>query len=272
MGFSAFDPFQPKNPARRDVQYVGLKRWDSGKEHFKDIASLSKEFSDSVISCLKHDRIKRWMDAVGELELADPIFAQLGITRLIPDSVDPPFMVDNNLNSRIIQLFPTLSSGHKVVLLTITRLVELVEEKTLVLIDEPEAHLHPPLLSAFIRALSRLLTERNAMAIAATHSPVVLQEVPKSCVWKLIRSGEALGSERPRVETFGENVGTLTNEVFGLDVAQSGYNTMLTRALEETDSYEEALAWFGGALGSEARLILRARSLVAGGEGRRVES
>ncbi len=40
-----------------------------------------------------------------------------------------------------------MSSGHAIVLLTVTKLVARVEEKTLVLIDEPESHLHPPLLS-----------------------------------------------------------------------------------------------------------------------------
>lgn len=39
-------------------------------------------------------------------------------------------------------------------LLSITKLVEFVEERSLVLMDEPEAHLHLPLLSAFVRALS----------------------------------------------------------------------------------------------------------------------
>jgi predicted ATP-dependent endonuclease of OLD family len=69
-----------------------------------------------------------------------------------------------------LSLFNKLSSGHKVVLLTTTRLVETVEERTLVLLDEPEAHLHPPLLAAFVRALSDLLINRNGVAIIATPS------------------------------------------------------------------------------------------------------
>ena len=55
------------------------------------------------------------------------------------------------------KIFNGLSSGHKIVLLTITKLVEMVSEKTLVILDEPELHLHPPLLSSFIRSLSHLL-------------------------------------------------------------------------------------------------------------------
>ncbi|MFG4140517.1 AAA family ATPase, partial [Klebsiella pneumoniae] len=62
------------------------------------------------------------------------------------------------------------SSGHSIVLLIICRLIEELEEKTLVLLDEPESHLHPPLLSTFIRILSDLLVKRNGIGLIATHS------------------------------------------------------------------------------------------------------
>jgi predicted ATP-dependent endonuclease of OLD family len=156
------------------------------------------------------------------------------------------------------KLFEKLSSGHKIVLMTITRLVETVEEKTLVLLDEPEAHLHPPLLAALIRALSDLLTNRNGVAVIATHSPVVLQEVPRSCVWKIRRSGTKMVAERPDVETFGENVGILTREVFGLEVTASGFHKMLREAVDESPDFDQILQRFGGELGGEARAIVRA--------------
>ncbi|OYQ67928.1 hypothetical protein B9G53_00495 [Pseudanabaena sp. SR411] len=154
--------------------------------------------------------------------------------------------------------FEKLSSGHKVVLLTITRLVETVEERTLVLLDEPEAHLHPPLLSAFVRTLSELLVYRNGVAIIATHSPVILQEIPKSCVWKLRRNGSEAIAERPETETFGENVGTLTREVFGLEVTQSGFHKLLQDAVNQNKSFKQTMQMFDNELGSEARAILRA--------------
>ena len=121
---------------------------------------------------------------------------------------------DAQFKKRASGLFGKLSSGHKIVLLTVTRLVETVEERTLILLDEPEAHLHPPLLSAFVRALSNLLIDRNGVAIIATHSPVVLQEVPRNCVWKVRRTGRHVNAERPEIETFGENVGVLTRYPF----------------------------------------------------------
>ena len=142
-------------------------------------------------------------------------------------------------------------------LLIMTQLVATVEEKTLVLLDEPESHLHPPLLSAFIRALSNLLDNRNGVAIIATHSPVVLQEIPKSCVWKIERTGAITDSFRPKIETFGENVGTLTSEIFGLEVEKSGFHNLLTESVKRGGTYEDILKSYDNQLGREGRLLLK---------------
>nr|WP_256473589.1 AAA family ATPase [Aliidiomarina quisquiliarum] len=150
-----------------------------------------------------------------------------------------------------------MSSGHAVVLLSVTKLVETVEEKTLILLDEPESHLHPPLLSAFTRALSDLLVNRNGVAIIATHSPVVLQEVPKSCVSILRRTRLISKVERPENETFAENVGVLTREVFGLEVSKSGFHDLLESSVNEGKSYEEIEQEYQNQLGFEGKAILR---------------
>lgn len=131
-------------------------------------------------------------------------------------------------------------------------------ERTLVLLDEPEAHLHPPLLSASVRALSELLLHRNGVAIIATHSPVVLQEVPRSCVWKIQRSGDSASAKRPEIETFGENVGVLTREVFGLEVTDAGFHQLLEAAVANGNDFDAVLQKFGGQLGGEARALVRA--------------
>lgn len=63
---------------------------------------------------------------------------------------------------------------------------------------------------------------------------------------------------RPEIETFGENVGTLTRDVFGLDVAKSGFHTVLADLVKAGDSYEQILKKLGGSLGYEAKGILKA--------------
>lgn len=261
--FSAFDPFEPL-PNRQNrstgVQYayVGLKqieKTEDGKSLTKSPALLSREFGGSVRACLQGARLGRWRRALEMLE-TDPIFKDADVAGLAQDDG-----VDSDSRKEAVELFGKLSSGHKIVLLTVTRLVETVEERTLVLLDEPEAHLHPPLLSAFVRSLSDLLINRNGVAIIATHSPVVLQEVPRSCAWKIRRSGREVIAERPEIETFGENLGILTREVFGLEVTHSGFHRLLQNTVDNNVSFESALDKFEGQLGAEAKAILR--SMVA---------
>ncbi|MGW4249989.1 AAA family ATPase [Streptomyces californicus] len=253
--FSAFDDFPLLSDDDISITryaYVGLKSpTPSGAPRIKSPNRLLSDFTESVEACLTGTRSKRWAKALRTLQYAG--------SGLITDEWLTDFLGTKSAESRrrkARRLFAGLSSGHKVVLLTLTRLVEHVTERTLVVIDEPESHLHPPLLAAFIRALSDLLAERNGLAIVATHSPVVLQEVPASCVWKLNRYGNQLVAERPVIETFGENVGILTHEVFGLEVTDSGYHRYLKRLVRDDLSYEQILARFDGQLGGEAKGIV----------------
>lgn len=41
------------------------------------------------------------------------------------------------------------------------------------------------------------------------------------------RSGDELVGERPLIETFGENIGVLTSEIFGYEVTNSGFHSMI---------------------------------------------
>lgn len=259
--FSAFDPFEPL-PNRKDrldglpCAYVGLKRpgqsTKGGPLPPKTPEKLSEEFGASVLVCSQGARLSRWRRALEMLE-TDPIFKANDVA-----SLADPSMEEKEIRFAARKLFGKMSSGHKIVLLTITRLVETVEERTLVLLDEPEAHLHPPLLSAFVRSLSDLLVNRNGVAIIATHSPVVVQEVPKRCVWKIRRSGRSVVVERPEIETFGENVGILTREIFGLEVTDAGFHRLLRESVQSTDTLAKAFAKFDGELGGEARALIRA--------------
>ena len=266
VSFSAFDPFDdlPVPPSTFDgvsFSYVGLKKRDEKDENKwstfpKTVQELTQEFVTSLQKIRKVGVLERWREAI-EILQSDPVFKETDIASLAEEA----FSDSTGWKTTAHSVFLRLSSGHKIVLLTITRLVEDVAERTLVLLDEPESHLHPPLLSAFVRSLSDLLIKRNGVAIVATHSPVVLQEVPKNCVWKLWRVGKATTAERPDIETFGENVGVLTREVFGLEVTQSGFHKMVSEVARETGDYDEVVAKFGGQLGGEARTIARTQTI-----------
>lgn len=258
--FSAFDDFQvlrqPRNvTATQGVRYtnVGLRRWVKNKRNdwvtvTRDPEELAKSFSESAKLCVRGAKAPRWREALATLD-SDPLFEEMEVVSLAD-------VEEKSFGREAHKLYRGLSSGHKIVLLTLTKLVENVEEKTLVLIDEPEAHLHPPLLAAFVRALSDLLINRNGVAIIATHSPVVLQEVPRSCVWKIIRHGYVAQAIRPEIETFAENVGILTKQIFGLEVTRSGFHRMLWEVADDASQTQEVLEKFDNKVGSEGRALI----------------
>ncbi|WP_336972217.1 AAA family ATPase [Alcaligenes sp. PF14] len=257
IAFSAFDPFDlpasDENPADgTPYSYVGLTDYsDNDGTILKSRTRLHEEFVDALKFCLSEpSRKQRWSTAISVLE-SDSNFAEMNLLGLMQYDLE---QVSEHARQRIKKM----SSGHAITILTVTQLVAKVEEKTLVLIDEPESHLHPPLVSALLRSLSQLLYKQNGVAIIATHSPVVLQEIPKSCVWKLYRERTSAEKFRPDIETFGENVGTLTREVFRLEVEKSGFHNLLHEAVASGSTYDEILSNFQGHLGFEAKGILRA--------------
>jgi len=253
VAFSVFDPFDlPAEDEGGNYSYVGMTDYagDDGAV-IKSQAAILDEFVSALRFCFEDaTRKNRWLTAMRALQ-SDENFAEMNLLSLGE-------LEGDELDVKARRLFSKMSSGHSVVILTMTQLVVKVEERTLVLFDEPESHLHPPLLSAMIRSLSQLLRSRNAVAIIATHSPVVLQEIPRSCVWKVFRSRFASDKKRPDTETFGENVGTLTREVFGLEVERSGFHTVLAELVDRGGSYDAILEKLGGSLGNEAKGILRA--------------
>jgi predicted ATPase len=267
VSFSAFDESDlfPDRKAGPDVlgfSYIGLRGWTSESPTAsikpKSPQTLASEFVSSLKECRIGPRYRRWVNVITILQ-SDPVFKAAQLTEMI----DADFAAKDE-TELVLKTFKALSSGHKIVLLTLTRLVEKVEERTLVIIDEPEAHLHPPLLSAMTRAISELLVQRNGVAIVATHSPIILQEVPKSCVWIINRMLTASKAERPSVETFGESIGILSREVFQLELSQSGYHHILAEVRNKWPSYASAIMNLGGQVGADGKAVLRAMYLEDG--------
>lgn len=179
--------------------------------------------------------------------LSDASFQRIGLTRFYADQ-DPD-----------LDLFRGLSSGHKVVLKILAELTAHIDnvQPSLVLIDEPETHLHPPLLAAFLKSIRICLDCFDGYAIVATHSPVVLQETPSRYVQLLRRMGNQSRVVRPTIETFAENIGVITQDVFNLDDGSTDWHDTL-RSLARRRELSEIEEMF------DRRLGFAARSYIAG--------
>ena len=112
-----------------------------GETRLKSIDQLADEF----IQLLKKIRSKGRQQLLEEI--AFDLFAESGFDR-------PQLMSDSAFEGSR-KLFLTYSTGHKIALLIVTGLLANMEPYSLVLVDEPETHLHPPLLAALMHALRK---------------------------------------------------------------------------------------------------------------------
>ena len=207
------------------------------------------EFLAALSRIRESNRLDPLLDIMKPL-LQDPSFQKIGLTQMFV-TLD---------QGEVLSLFRSLSSGHKVVLKIIVELTAHVagSEPTLVLLDEPESHLHPPLLAAFLKAFRACLDQFDGFAVIATHSPVVLQETPSRFVRVLRRAYDRNEVAETSLETFAESIGIITQDVFNLEDGSTDWHNTL-RHLADEHTFDEIDKMFGRRLGFAARSYLLSR-------------
>lgn len=253
VSYSIFDRFflpgqisVPANRSRKEhiteelrYAYIGLREKVSDSNDLTKIAgpvAFARRFTNSLQQLKKENRYERWA------EIMAPILRE-------SDFLNSNDLTDNSSRTK----FRRLGAGHKATLSMLTSLYSELIDGSLVVIDEPENHLHPTLLSAFLHVLRAMLVDKNSFAVISTHSPVVIQEVPAKCV-KVVSKIDGQTSVTPlRIESYGTSVDTLTNEIFGLSFEMPSYVHILNDLATRSVKIKEVEKELGMPLSSEAR-------------------
>ena len=255
--------------------YAGLR--DIAKEIRNDVASFAARNAEDeeLVTLGDHDRnssteLKSPETLAGEFDrLYNDIVARGDLPYL--ERVLEPILQDPSLAEfagsplgTIVapsprHAFLTWSTGHKIAFHVIVSLVAHVDTKTLVLFDEPEMHLHPPLIAALLRALRTLLDRHNALAILATHSPVVVQETLSRHVRVARRRNLSFEISSPTLQTFGQNIGSLTHDTFGLTGSNADFYHTLDQLTQFNSTIEEVNEYFDPPLSGQALAYAMAR-------------
>ena len=219
--------------------YIGLRERASPEKETLKVAgpvSFSRRFTAAVKKLSEKGRYNRWR------EILKPILREAD------------FHEDDTLTEPAARAkFRRLGAGHKATLSILTSLHSEIEPGSLVVIDEPENHLHPALLSATMHVLRQILEDSQSVAVVSTHSPIVLQEIPAKYV-RVIRKfdGEAR-VDTLRTESFGTSIDSLTSEVFGLSTDMPSYITVLTELAQQKMDLPMLERQIGQRLSAEAR-------------------
>jgi predicted ATPase len=134
-----------------------------------------------------------------------------------------------------------------------------IENGSLLLLDEPETHLHPQFISRFVWLLNQLLADTGSAAIIATHSAYFVKEVFREQVTVLRVDANALvHTEVPMLRTFGADVGAISYFVFGEDEPSALAREVETRLRQENLDWDSLYAKYKDELSLEFLNSLRA--------------
>ena len=242
LSYSAFDKFaRPKDPGISYV-YCGIRSENGGLSR-RHLISTYLENQARIKDAGKTAQWVEYMEEVlGEI---NPTFAR----ELLSESADTTD--DDNA----LQL---LSSGQAILVHFVTALLAWIEPGSLVLFDEPETHLHPNAVASLFNVLHKILRRHQSFSIIATHSPVVLQEIPGRFVLVFQRNGDLTTAEPLGLESFGESITELTRHVFETSEIDSLYRRTL-RKLAKYEAATETLGRFENGLSLNAQAYLIAQ-------------
>ncbi|MEZ9441456.1 AAA family ATPase, partial [Vibrio atlanticus] len=153
----------------------------------------------------------------------------------------------------VIKNYEHYSSGQKILIKMVTDFLSSVDIDDIVLIDEPETYLHPQGVSNFYHCILEMLEHTKSYCILATHSPIIIQETPSKYIQILSYKYDKTQVSKPRVETLGQGISTITNDVFKVEIEDLNFFDTLNKFSKLNLSLDELEAELGNKLDFKAK-------------------
>lgn len=163
---------------------------------------------------------------------------------------------------RLHEVISILSSGQLHILNLMTFIYAHIHLSSILIIDEPEVHMHPQIIVFFMNMLGEILKKFRSFAVIATHSPLIVREMVSNNVYvmKTVQGNIPIVSKVP-FETFGADTSELYSRIFQYDEKSSlFYNYVRTLTKNKIFPFEDALDHvreFAPNLSLNARLSIR---------------
>ncbi|QQA75160.1 AAA family ATPase [Pectobacterium parmentieri] len=232
VSYSTFDNFEiPKKTSDFNYVYCGL-RDDKGDVRTKQ-GQLQK-FHNTWKKIDKLGRLVKWKKVISnflDIELID-LFIKIS-----PDDTNKLYFDKLGFS----KARESLSSGQSIVLFVVSEIVANIRLDSLLLFDEPETHLHPNAISQLMNGIAELVSEFESYCIIATHSPIIIQEMFSRDVLIISREQDVPSVKKIGIESFGENLSVITEEIFGNRTIPKFYETTIRKLVELHKSYDKVL-------------------------------
>lgn len=236
VSYSIFDRFKiPRKTTKFNYLYCGLK---NNKGDFITERGLVLRFHNTWKKIEANGRINKWRTILLNF-IESEIVDEFLIKREMITSYNNLYKVDIEGFNRIKD---RLSSGQNILLYIITEITANIRFDSLILYDEPETHLHPNAISQLINTIYELVDEFKSYCIIGTHSPLIIQELLSKNVYIIERNGNIPNIRRIGIESFGENLTTLTDDVFGNREIEKQYKKIIDEQITYGNNFDEIVS------------------------------
>lgn len=138
--------------------------------------------------------------------------------------------------------YERMSSGQIMLTNLIIDITANVRSNCLIMIDEPEVHLHPNAITQIINVVNLVCESFSSCCIMATHSPLVIQSLLSRNVLIIERDIDGKPVVRQmRVESLGENLTTINEEIFSNGQEDKYYRRLIEKAVKGKTSIDQVL-------------------------------
>lgn len=250
VSYSAFDSFTiPDSSGTFNYIYCGLRSKDKplGKEE------LLSRFYNSIKRIEENKRFESWIDILENFfkkEITDS-WIMKGKYSFIPKLNIEKFNESQN----------KFSSGQAIFVFIFTEILANIRYDSLIIFDEPETHLHPNAIAQLVNSIHLLANKFQSFCIIATHSPLITQGILSKNVYIIDNESGVLSIRHPAIETFGENLTRITDEIFGARETPSHFRAELKYLVNMGYTYDQILELLqddGTPLSLNASIFLKA--------------
>lgn len=234
VSYSVFDDFiTPKSSSKINYLYCGLRKEVNGQKLTLTKDELLVRFTHSIRKVQTTKRFDHWC------EIVENFFSKHTIDQWKTwDESANQFELDIN---EFYKSLKTFSSGQAIFVYILTEILANIRYDSLIIFDEPETHLHPNAISQLINSIHLLVKRFQSYCIIATHSPIIVQGILSKNVYVIRNENNVLSAKHPSIETFGENLSKITDDIFGARDTPSHFQRELQNLIQRGYSYDQII-------------------------------
>lgn len=226
--YSMFDRFYDIDARAFNFEYCGMHNNEGGLMNQEQLKARHIRNAETINTLNRGLNLKYFLGNILPDNMLDGLFEE---------GIETKFKYDVYED-----YYGKMSSGQTMLTNLIIDITANVRSNCLIMIDEPEVHLHPNAITQIINVVNLVCERFSSCCIMATHSPLVIQSLLSRNVLIMERDIDGMPIVRQmRIESLGENLTTINEEIFSNGQREKYYRRLIEKAVEGKRNMDQVL-------------------------------